>query len=75
MALHRKKKDDMKMCSLCNVTGTNRTMHGGHYEGRGKRCCDACFPSVQAEENRLMFHSRNQGMSLGEEQAYKRSGI
>lgn len=75
MALHRKRKDDEKSCYFCKTNMTNRTIHGGHYEGRGKRCCDNCYPEIQKEEIRLIGRRRNSEMSLGEEQAYKKSGV
>ena len=75
MALHRKRKDDEKMCYFCKEQMTNRTIHGGYFEGRGRRCCDNCYPDIQKEENHLIGINRNQEMSLGEEQAYKRFGI
>lgn len=28
---------------------TNPTIHGGYFEGRGKRCCDHCYPDIQKE--------------------------
>lgn len=40
MALHRKRKVDGKICNFCKDKMTNRTLHGGYFEGGGKRCCD-----------------------------------
>lgn len=76
MALHRKRKENEKLCYFCKDQMTNKTVHGGYVEGRGRRCCDQCIVALQKEENRLIGQNYGDStMSLGEEQAYKRFGI
>jgi len=36
MALHRKRREDEKLCYFCKEKTTNKTVHGGYVHGRGR---------------------------------------